>query len=48
MPTCIDVPITIQQVSFCYAGADKPVLSKVNLSIEMDTKVEIPIKQPQI
>ena len=46
-PVLMFLHITIQQVSFCYPGADKPVLSKVNLSIEMDTKVEILIKQPQ-
>ena len=32
-------------MSFRYPGADKPTLSRVNLSIEMDTKVRSPSKQ---
>ena len=32
-------------MSFRYPGADKPTLSRVNLSIEMDTKVMSPSNQ---
>jgi len=31
--------LSLNEVSFRYPGADKPTLSRVNLSIEMDTKV---------